>query len=695
MISPPPPTVSVVISAYNYGRFLREAIDSALRQTRPPHEVIVVDDGSTDETPEVAKRYEGKIHYIRTENRGVAAARNTGVAAAEGNLIALLDGDDRWVLTKLERQVESFAAAPDLGLVHAGSRIFDQNTGETLCEILPEPQTDLLSLLRWCGISLSSALIPRRVFQEVGGFDERLRNAEDWDLWIRVAARHPVQPLREVLIEYRDHGQNKSRQIERRLQCCLALLDKAQRSYATQPECLEAIRSARTRVRKVYYQKATALARDRFYRHHYFESVGWRMRSLWVYPEALKSIVNRVGLSAKSSANGESAETRPLTVALFASAYYPHVGGVEELVRQLAHSYRRKGIRAIVLTNRWPRTLPAFETHERTAVYRLAMRTPEPDLRARITYYLSHLAIRRQVLAILRRHQVDVIHVQCVSSNGLYAYHASKALGLPLVVTTQGERTMDATQIYQHSSFLNGVLRSLLDDADYISACSRDTLEDMERYYGKPFAERASVIYNGIETADFERAEPFAHPRPYILGIGRLVEQKGFDVLIEAFARANVEGCDLIIAGEGTQRAALEKLAASLGVADRVIFPGRADRPTAASLFKGALFFVLPSRQEPMGIVNLEAMAAGKAIIASRVGGVPEIVLDGETGLLVPGSDAESLASAIRRLANDDELRTRLATAGNARAQEFAWNAIAGQYVKIYEGLAAGRNGHS
>lgn len=374
-----------------------------------------------------------------------------------------------------------------------------------------------------------------------------------------------------------------------------------------------------------------------------------------------------------------------MNVALFASAFYPHVGGVEELVRQLAHAYRDRGVSAIVLTNRWPRSLPFFEEYQGIPVYRLALRVPEGSLKARVNYHLTHRAIFQNLLGILRKHDIDLLHVQCVSSNGYYALQAKRALGLPLVVTTQGERTMDAAQIYQRSPLMNRTLCALLAEADFITACSQNTLDDMEDYYGTPFGPRARVIYNGINLNEFAQDFPFQHPRPYILGMGRLVPQKGFDVLIRAFAQANVTNCDLLLAGDGPERAALETVACENGVQDRVCFLGRADRPTAVSLFQGCDFFVVPSRQEPQGIVNLEAMAAGKAVIASRVGGIPEVVQDGQTGLLVPGEDVEALAQAVTHLAADPGLRLRLGQAGRERAQQFAWPTIADQYLALYE----------
>lgn len=373
-------------------------------------------------------------------------------------------------------------------------------------------------------------------------------------------------------------------------------------------------------------------------------------------------------------------------MAIFASAFYPHVGGVEELCRQLAHAYRRAGLGVVVVTNRWPRSLPAYEAYEGIPVYRLPLRVPEGPWQARLRYHLTHAGVRRRLLDILRRHRIDLLHVQCVSTNGYYALLARKSLQLPLIVTAQGERTMDAGRLYERSPFMNGVLRKLLDEADYVTACSRDTLEDLERYRGEAFGARGAVVYNGIRLEDFGGPEPQpeAGERPFILGIGRLVPQKGFDVLIRAFARSGVSSHDLVIAGEGPERESLERLAADLLPPGRVRFPGRADRPAAVALFRRCAFFVLPSRIEPMGIVNLEAMAAGKAVVASRVGGVPEIVHDGETGVLVPPGDVDGLAGALSRMCSSDGLRERLGSAGRRHVQRFAWPQIADQYLALY-----------
>jgi len=383
-----------------------------------------------------------------------------------------------------------------------------------------------------------------------------------------------------------------------------------------------------------------------------------------------------------------------MNVALFASAFYPHIGGVEELVRQLAHEQKRQGINPLILTMRWPKDLPATEEFEGLSVRRHLFRVPDFSWKQRCAAHLLRPTILKQVCADVQKHSTDVLHVQCVSVNAHYALQAKRRLRLPLVVTLQGELTMDATGVFQRSHFAQGLMRSVLSEADAITACSQQTLSEAEEFFGQSFGKRGRVIYNGIRLEDFRNAVPHSHPRPYILGIGRHVPQKGFDLLLRAFAQivqAGEKTYDLLLAGDGRDRKALEELAATLGLTGRVHFIGRVDRANAVRLFAGCAFFVLPSRHEPFGIVNLEAMAAGKAVVAARVGGVPEIVEDGKTGLLFPGENIEALRDTLLRLMDDVALQTRLGAAGAAYVRRFDWTAVTEQYSQVYQEVAKTR----
>ncbi|HVX83179.1 MAG TPA: glycosyltransferase family 4 protein [Phycisphaerae bacterium] len=379
-------------------------------------------------------------------------------------------------------------------------------------------------------------------------------------------------------------------------------------------------------------------------------------------------------------------------IAIFASAFHPHVGGVEELCRQLAHELRRQNHHVIILTNRWPRDLPAFETFEGIPVYRVPQRVPDGSRRAKLNYRLTHHALRRRTRAILRNENINLIHMQCVTASGLYAADAAAKLKIPLVVTLQGELTMDANRTFQRSAFARKLLHHLLDRADLITACSQKTLDDAQAFHAgrntasPSLADRSAVIFNGAAINDFDQPLSFPHPRPYILAIGRIVPQKGFDLLLKAYAAAGDLQHDLIIAGDGPELPALQQLAADLKITDHVLFPGKADRPTAIALFRSASFFVLPSRaDEGLPVVCAEALAAAKPIIATRSGGAPEAILHNHSGLIIEKENLQQLTTALQSLAHNPALRTTLAANAKSRAPLFAWPHITHQYLAAYQ----------
>ncbi len=273
-------SVSVVIPSYNYGRYLAAAVESVFAQTYPPLEIIVVDDGSDDDTREVASRYGDRIRYVRTDNRGVSAARNTGVELAKGDLVAFLDADDRWLPRKLELQIPLFDTDEKPGMVHTGSRVFDNPTGDTLCEFQPKPLLDVHDLIECCAVSVTSVVVPRAIFAEIGGFDTSLVGTEDWDMWLRIAASYKVVGCREVLVEYRSHSRSLSGNALRQFRNCMAVLDKARHIHPGCPRCRRAIRGARRQMRLEYYGKVSAAARDCFREGDYLRGWKWRFLSV-------------------------------------------------------------------------------------------------------------------------------------------------------------------------------------------------------------------------------------------------------------------------------------------------------------------------------------------------------------------------------------------------------------------------------
>lgn len=222
--------VSIVIPTYNQAQYLSEAIESALAQTYRPLEVIVVDDGSTDETPFLLKAYAGQVISLRQENCGLAAARNTGWRASHGEYLLFLDSDDRILPEKIARHVARLDANPDWALDYSAWQHVTQDGRNVLRESRPRREGHLLKalLLREFFFYASSAVIRQKCLRQVGGFDDVLRWNEDADLWLRLAkAGYAFGYLDDALLQYRVHMASMTANINPgQVQCWLVGLNR-------------------------------------------------------------------------------------------------------------------------------------------------------------------------------------------------------------------------------------------------------------------------------------------------------------------------------------------------------------------------------------------------------------------------------------------------------------------------------------
>lgn len=199
------PLVSVIIATYNSGRYLQDAIDSILAQTVPDLELLVIDDGSTDDTrSRVAEISDPRLTYIWQRNAGQTAAKNAGVRRARGDFIGFCDGDDYWYGNKLELQLPKFADAPETGVVYSPADTIDEQgkpLGEVLAEGYSGSVTQELFLRNF--VPFGTALVRRQCLEEVGGFDDSLAMGIDWDLWLRVSARYHFDFVPQSTYAYR------------------------------------------------------------------------------------------------------------------------------------------------------------------------------------------------------------------------------------------------------------------------------------------------------------------------------------------------------------------------------------------------------------------------------------------------------------------------------------------------------------
>ena len=223
------PRVSVIIPVYQGDRFLAEAIESVLNQTYTNCEIIVIDDGSTDNSRKVLEPYFQKISYIFQENQGVAATRNYGLKIAKGELIAFLDQDDFWLPDKLALQVACFDAQPELAIVHCGWRRVDRE-GKPLGNVEPwhkAPNLNLEEWLQWKPILLSAMMFRREWLERAGGLDTRFQQVCDLDLALRLTLMGCQSAwLHQITVCYREHDRNESRKTPLQAQESWTVLDQ-------------------------------------------------------------------------------------------------------------------------------------------------------------------------------------------------------------------------------------------------------------------------------------------------------------------------------------------------------------------------------------------------------------------------------------------------------------------------------------
>lgn len=381
----------------------------------------------------------------------------------------------------------------------------------------------------------------------------------------------------------------------------------------------------------------------------------------------------------------------PLRVLLVPSAYYPHTGGIEETTRRLALEFQRRGHRALVVTNRWPKgTLPR-EHLGGVEVRRLRLELPgrTPRAMAGFAAVAPHSAF--EFLRLSAAFRPDLVHVHGAGPNAVYVAFLRRLIGTPVVFSAHGEFRNDAHEAFERSRALRWALRTLLRRAAAVTAPSQVVLDELADEF--VLAAPASVVPNAVDLSEFAGERSSApHADGYLFAAGRLVRQKGLDLLLRAYAgvRPQLGRRRLVIAGEGPERADLARLASGLGLGDSVSFPGAVDRPRLAELMQGAELFAFPSRQEAFGIALLEAMAAGTPAVATSVGGIPEFASDGRSAVLVSPNDPDALGAALVRVATDEELRRRLVEGGRAVAARLSWSRLVPRYEELYAEVADG-----
>jgi glycosyltransferase involved in cell wall biosynthesis len=282
------PKVDIIIPAYNAAKFLSDAIQSVIAQTFDDWRIILIDDGSTDNTPEIAQQFieqlGAKLMYIRQPNAGLPAARNAAIRNSSAELLALLDADDIWLPSRLADSVACFEGRPQVGLAYAFNSRVDASGAliDTFARRQKHAEGRIAPYIymRMVDLPCPTITFRRSAVDEVGLFDETLRATEDRDLWLRIAQRYEVALIPKVLALYRTSPDAMTTDPDRMLRAQQQFIDK----HFGAPGCGRVAR--RIALARIYKQRAEALA----LRNQVPAALGSAMRALAYYPLDLNNV---------------------------------------------------------------------------------------------------------------------------------------------------------------------------------------------------------------------------------------------------------------------------------------------------------------------------------------------------------------------------------------------------------------------
>lgn len=358
--------------------------------------------------------------------------------------------------------------------------------------------------------------------------------------------------------------------------------------------------------------------------------------------------------------------------------FWPHIGGIEVLATKLLGGLRQRGYEITVVTRQDRADFPKEAQYQGIQIYRY----PFPWTAFSKGDLFQLLEVRKQIASLQRALQPDLVHMNCFGPSFLFYHDTMNLHPAPLLATLH---TMPQAVMPEKAFRQDGLFRKTLRTASWISCVSSAVLAEA-RALVPEIAAYSSVVYNGLEVPSVTPAPLPFHP-PRLLCLGRLAEEKGFDLAVKAFASLTdrFPNARLVIAGDGPLRSPLENQATELGLERSVEFVGWVTPENVSELLNAATIVIMPSHREGLPSVALEAALMGRPVVATRVGGLPEIVVHQKTGLLVDDATPEAFAAAIRLLLEQPQTATAFGHAARRRAQElFSFERYVDAYDELY-----------
>ena len=725
--------VSIIIPLYNKAPYVRRALDSIAAQTFDDFEAIVVDDGSTDDGAAIVADYpDARFRLICQANAGPGAARNAGIARSRGEFIAFLDADDEWLPNYLQEsvsQLESFG--PEVVSVTFG--YFEHPSGvsmeslwrkrglhDGIHRVQPDTEASLVvSMLAY--MSPCSTLTRAEVMRKWGGFYDRDRCTfgEDAFLWLKVLLNETVAFNLKPLVQFHREASGLSKNLNGSRPVEPFLEDPSEIEAACPPPLQDllrsvlAIRAAKTacvlgywghwRKGRTLMQRFTSTKNWRLPYHASAVvcstpvgsvlSASWRAVSKpfgygtptgrsservipWnqnSYQRAIQTPDSKIKILAVVEAT---------TVNAIARNMFEFHRAANELAQQSADSP------VIELS------LVTFDRGDSSAEFVSAARAQGLEVDVIPERRPFDRSVIRALRKIVAQRSPDVVVTHQVKSH--FLMNVSRLWKkYPWVAFNHGYTTPDRKML-----LYNRLDRWSLPKADRVVTVCEAFAKQLVNM-GVP-RERIHVQHNSIGPEPAVSApEMYAHRRKLgiedermILAVGRLSKEKAQIDLLRAFKKLSDTHAEinarLVIVGDGPEREPLEAAAASLGIGDRVAFTGHVNNVQV--YFAAADVFVNPSHSEGSPYVLLEATAANLPIVATAVGGVPEMVENNETALLVPASDPRAMAEAIARLLSDEQLaRSLAASASTLGSFRFSPESYVRSLAKVYRQVMIAR----
>ena len=365
-----------------------------------------------------------------------------------------------------------------------------------------------------------------------------------------------------------------------------------------------------------------------------------------------------------------------MKVLFWTDGFWPHTGGLQTQSFQFIENFQKRDHQCMVLTRKHQTQEKEDETYRGISIKRFAFDTIIAK------YELKNIrSIQDYLESLLREFQPDIVHLNLCLGWSTFVFLLFKHLfHIPIVLTLH-------TSLFDKGKTFP-IIEKIVSSVDKICCVSNWAIREIEENLPS-IKNKLRLIYNGLLIPEIDPT-PLSFSPPTLLLLGRLCPKKGFDTAIQAFSllKKSNSNARLLIAGEGQERQTLENLVNQLGLLDSVQFTGEVERDKALSLINQATLVIVPSYSELFGLVALEAMQLERPVIASRVGGLQEVISDGETGLLVPPQNPGILYQAIQELLENPEKAIRLGKQGRKSTMEkFTIHQNVVHYENLYKEL--------